>query len=287
MKKSKKIVKTTLVVLFAVGVFSLTGCGRTNDDSEQADAAVQYEILEEQHESSEEQTETDITQTQDAAQEQDAETGSSMRAYSDKEIDRMAELQQSYLDGSASPEKQILEVENAETVVAGVLCYIKDTGGYCLPDRELTDEELLEIIEHGYQKNVALNGKTQEQMDAEDLAERAMLEEKVRAAGGISEKEAIGIAKEAMETDIGERSEKMELHIESVYGWSSFLWDITNWKEYKDRGKIAYFFQFDDTEDGWYSYHCVVNAVDGSILDAYGLTLAYDSADTSIVYYEH
>ncbi len=90
--------------------------------------------------------------------------------------------------------------------------------------------------------------------NAEDLAERAMLEEKVKTAGGISEEEAIGLARKAMETDIGE---------------------------------IAYFFQFDDTEDGWYSYHCVVNAVDGSVLDAYGLTLAYDSKDASVVYYEH
>lgn len=90
-----------------------------------------------------------------------------------------------------------------------------------------------------------------------------------------------------METDIGERSEKMELHIESVHGWSSFLWEFTDRKEYKDRGEIAFFFQFDDTKDGWYSYHCVVNAVDGSILDAYRLTLAHDSEDASVVYYEH
>lgn len=48
-------------------------------------------------------------------QEQGAETGSSIRAYFDKEIERMIELKQSYLDGSASPKTQVLEVENAES----------------------------------------------------------------------------------------------------------------------------------------------------------------------------
>lgn len=131
--------------------------------------------------------------------------------------------------------------------------------------------------------------KTQEEYDAEDLAKRAMLEEKIQAAGGISEEEAIEIAEEAMETDIGVRSESMQLHIESTHGWSSFLWDITgsNWKEYQDRGEIAYFIQFDDIEDVWYSYHCVVNALDGSILDAYGLTLAETYEDCDAVYYQH
>lgn len=131
--------------------------------------------------------------------------------------------------------------------------------------------------------------KTQEEYDAEDLAERAMLEEKVQSAGGISEEEAIEIAEEAMETDIGSRRENMKLHTETIHGWSSDLVDITNWNEYKDRGEIAYFIQFDDIEDEdvWYSYHCVVNALDGSILDAYGLTLAESHEDCDVVYYQH
>lgn len=64
------------------------------------------------------------------------------------------------------------------------------------------------------------------------------------------------------------------------------MWDVTSWNNYKDRAEIAYFFQFDDIEDGWYSYHCVVNALDGSILDAYGLTLS-ESRDYDIVFYTH
>lgn len=198
MKKNKKMFRTVSVILFALGIPALSGCGENKDTDAQADAAVQYAILEEY-------TGSASAQMQDDAQEQDT----------------------------------------------------------------------------------ALNGKTQEQMDLEDLTERAMLEEKVQSAGGISEEEALEIAKETMKTDIGVRCETMKLHTESVHGWRSFLRDITDWNEYNDRGEIAYFFQFDDVEDGLYSYHCVVNAADGSILGAYGLTLPYDNVEYALVYYEH
>lgn len=234
----------------------------------------------------------------DTAQEQGGGTDSVIRSYSDKEIERMSELQQSYMDGSASPEKQILEVENAESVVAGTLCYIKDTGDYCLPDRELTDEELLEIIEYNYTKRVALNGKTQEQMDAEDLAkdlsQRAMLEEKVKAAGGINEEDAIEIARKAMEADIGEKSKELKIYISrkaESYGWKLELCDITDEDEYK--GDIAYSVNFDNVEEmekpeDFFAYSCYVNAVDGSICCAYSISGDDRYLDEDdIVWYEH
>ena len=280
------------MVLSAAGVLSLTGCGRTDDGSAQADTAVPYEILEDAHKSSEEQT------ALDTAQEQGEGTDSIVRAYSDKEIERMLELRKSYLDGSVSPEKQILEVENAEAVVAGTLCYIKDTDDYCLPDRELTDEELLEIIEYNYKKRVALNGKTQEQMDAEDLAknlaERAMLEEKVKAAGGISEEEAIELARKAMEADIGKKAKEMKVYTspkDESYDRKLDLWDVTDDDEYK--GDIVYCVYFDNVEEmeepeDFFAYNCFVNAVDGSISCAYSISGDDRYLDEDdIVWYAH
>lgn len=77
----------------------------------------------------------------------------------------------------------------------GTLCYIRSTGEYYLPDRELTDEELLEIIDCNFRIAFDTNRKTAAEYEAEDRAEREMLEEKVKAAGGISEEEAVEIAK--------------------------------------------------------------------------------------------
>lgn len=135
--------------------------------------------------------------------------------------------------------------------------------------------------------------KTQEEYDAEDRAERAMLEEKVQEADGISEEEAIEITKNALETDLGEESEGMMLRIyDESKGWRTELC-VADWSEIKeeDRGAIAYSVQFDpgDDADDWMSYHCTINAVDGSILEAYkmefGLSDGGYCADT--VYYEH
>ena len=132
MKNSKRFAWTILAALFSVSILSLTGCGRTDVVSGQADTAVQYEIPEVQ-------TVPDTAQkqdVQDAAQEQKAETGIIIRAYSDREKERMNDLQQSYQNETIYPENLISEVDNAEEITEGTLCYIRSTGEYYLPDRE-------------------------------------------------------------------------------------------------------------------------------------------------------
>lgn len=133
-------------------------------------------------------------------------------------------------------------------------------------------------------------GWTKEKMDEVNLKERAELEEKVRAADGISEEEAIAIAQKAMEDDLGEKAKKLKLHIaDENYGWKAYLWDISDWDEYKNKGDIGYSIQFDNIEeiedfDDLFSYECMVNAVDGSICGAFthqGLI------DGNVVRYDH
>jgi len=221
--------------------------------------------------------------------EQSVGTGGMMRAYSDKEKERMAELQQSYKNETAKPEKMIQEVDSAEEVTEGTLCYIVSTGEYYLPDRELADEELLEIIDCNFRISLNTNRKTQAQWDALTRAERAELEAKVRAAGGISEEKAVEIAQKAMEIDLGEKAKELKLGVDETFGWSSDLC-VADWSEIKekDRGALAYSVGVsnvieDETEiEDWLNYVCVVNAVDGSILEAY-MIQGWDNT----VYYEH
>lgn len=227
---------------------------------------------------------------------QTAQSDGFSREYSDKESARSKELWQLYENGTF-PEKAVLQVDNAEAVTEGTLCYIRAAGEFYLPDREMTDEEILEIIDFQHEMNYAVeqsltakNLLTQEQIDAEILEERAILEGKVRAAGGISEEKAIEIARKAMENDIGEKGEKLKLHTDDIYGWNADLDDISDWDEYKDKGGIAYFVQFDDFVNGMdlkdmTSYHCVINAVDGSILDAYEMVRSEN--DWDVIHYAH
>ena len=157
-----------------------------------------------------------------------------------------------------------------------------------MPDRELTDEELLEIIDCNFRISLNMNRKTETEYEAEDRAKRAELEAKVQAAGGISEEKAVQIAQKAMETDLGENAKELKLCINETYGWSSDLC-VADWSEIKekDKGALAYIIGFNNMKDGiemdaLLNYVCTVNAVDGSILEAYTIQGLDDTT-----YYEH
>lgn len=292
-KKYPKLVAALVAVLTLANVFSLTGCGKMENTGSQAEQEVSFEISETEQETTSAQidasVQTDVDTVRTQTDEQSVGTGGMMRAYSDKEKERMAELQQSYQNETAKPEKMIQEVDSAEEVTEGTLCYIVSTGEYYLPDRELADEELLEIIDCNFRISLNTNRKTQAQWDALTRAERAELEAKVRAAGGISEEKAVEIAQKAMEIDLGEKAKELKLGVDETFGWSSDLC-VADWSEIKekDRGALAYSVGFsnvieDETEiEDWLNYVCVVNAVDGSILEAY-MIQGWDNT----VYYEH
>lgn len=245
----------------------------------------------------------EVQEINDMVQSKPTEADTFSREYSDSEEERKKALWQAYEDGKF-PENVIAQVDNAEDAPVGTVCYIRSTGVFNLPAREMTDEEILEIIDFQHEMSCAveqgLNGKTPEQIAAEDLAkelaERAMLEEKVKEAGGISEEEAIEIARKAMEADIGEKAKELKVCISpeaESYGRKLDLEDITDWDEYKDKGDIAYFVGFNNMEnmekpEDFFVYSCCVNAVDGSICGAYSFSgddecLDYDALD----WYEH
>lgn len=290
-KKSRNVVVTFVTL---VTVFSLGGCGKAENASAQTNQGMQFHISETEQGNASAQTDAEVQSDVDAAQtqngEQGAGTGGMMRAYSDQEKERMAKLQESYQNETAKPEKMIWEVDSADGVTEGALCYIISTGEYYLPDRELTDEELLEIIDCNFRISLNTNRKTQAEWDVETRAERAELEAKVKAAGGISEEKAVEIAQKAMETDLGEKAKELKLVVDKTFGWSSDLC-VADWSEIKekDKGALAYSVGFgnmieDETEiDDWLNYVCVVNAVDGSILEAYMIQGLGDNT----VYYKH
>ena len=282
-----------VAVLTFANVFSLTGCGKTENTGSKAEQEVSFEISKIEQEVTSAQTDasvqTDVDTAQTQTDEQGVGTGGIMRAYSDKEKERMAGLQQSYQNETAKPEQMIQEVDSAEDVTEGTLCYIVSTGEYYLPDRELTDEELLDIIDCNFRISLNTNRKTQAEYEAEDRAKRAELEAKVKAAGGISEEKAVEIAQKAMETDLGEKAKELKLYINKTYGWSSDLC-VADWSEIKekDKGALAYSVGFNNVKEGMeidnsLNYWCTVNAVDGSILEAYMIQGLGDNT----VYYEH
>ena len=292
-KKSPKLAAAFVAALTLANVFSLTGCGKTENTGSQADQEGRFEISETEQEITSAHTDASVRTDVDTARaqndEQGAGTSGRMREYSNTEKERMADLQESYQSETAKPEKMIQEVDSAQEVTEGTLCYIVSTGEYYLPDRELTDEELLQIIDCNFRISLNTNRKTQAQWDEETRTERAELEAKVKAAGGISEDAAVEIAQKAMEIDLGEKAKDLKLGVDETFGWSSDLC-VADWSEIKekDKGALAYSIGFgnlieDETEiEDWFNYVCVVNAVDGSILEAYTIQ-GWDN----VTYYDH
>lgn len=153
---------------------------------------------------------------------------------------------------------------------------------------DAADDKADETEKTGQEQDVEIIRRTKEEWDEITLKERAELEAKVKEAGGISEEEAVELAKKALETDLGDKGKDLTLVIDEAFGWRSDLC-VADWSEIKekDRGALAYCIGFNNADkvtevDDLLNYNCTVNAADGSILEAYTIQ-GWDNT----VYYEH
>lgn len=118
------------------------------------------------------------------------------RAYTDQEQARMKELFKAYQTGTF-PSGELFIVPSEDQLLPDTLCYTEDTGCFYLPDREMTDEELLQIIDFDYKREYSL--EQSEEVQAAKAEQKAKEEEQralVEAGGGITEAEALQIARE-------------------------------------------------------------------------------------------
>lgn len=245
----KKIAASAAVVVLTAGIISIPV------------RAVVKNIVGERMESIPQEEMQDL---RDMMQEQRTLADGFSREYSDTEKERSHELWKSYENGTF-PEGTIQQVDNIEDVTEGTLCYVRSTGDFYLPDREMTDEEILEIIDFQHEMQYAIEqSPAVQEARAEYLEEKNRLREIVQAAGGISEEEAIEIARKQMESELGERAKKMELETD-IYGCGAFLVDISNQTNYEHEGDVAYIVGFRNPND-CSTYNCKIDAVDGSVL---------------------
>ncbi|MDE6743257.1 MAG: hypothetical protein K2J95_05200 [Lachnospiraceae bacterium] len=211
----------------------------------------------------------DLNSTDDSGREEGQQTtglaDGFSREYTADEEERSQALWQAYKEGTF-PENVIAQVDNAEDAPEGTLCYIRSTGVFCLPDQEMTDEEILEIIDFQHKMSYAVSQTpAAQEARAEMEAERERLREAVQAAGGISAEEAIEIATKQMESDLGERAEGKEILRYQDGSVAVFLLDISGRTTYEHVGDVAYFVNFSNASDHS-NYTCIIDAVDGSIL---------------------
>ena len=206
----------------------------------------------------------EVKEINNLVQSKPTEADAFSREYSESEKERTKELWQAYKEGKF-PENTIAQVENAEDAPAGTVCYIVSTGIFNLPDQEMSDEEILEIIDFQHKMSYAVEqSSAAQEARAEKEAEEKQWQEKIQAAGGISEEEAIEIAKKQMETELGERAEGKEI-LKYRDGSAAVLkLDISEESRYEHKGDVAYYVIFTDDHS---TYYCTIDAVDGSVLE--------------------
>ncbi len=89
----------------------------------------------------------------------DKEADSFTRQLSKLERDKMLEFREEYETEGRFPTKEILKVQKKSEVVHGELCFCVENSTFYLPKQELTDDELLQIIDFMEKRDYSVRKK--------------------------------------------------------------------------------------------------------------------------------
>lgn len=175
------------------------------------------------------------------------------RELTQEEKERERELNIAYHKEGRFPEGELVRVEDEGEVNKDVLCFNAETFTFYLPERDLTDEELLQIIDYGEKVDYSLGERYKEEyadVIADQKAEKEEIEQKVEANGGMTEEEATKEAEEWLDKVYGKSAKDMEV--------SCF---IDNEGEAVDVPSYEILFSYADTD----FYTFVMDVSDGSL----------------------
>ena len=190
------------------------------------------------------------------------EADSFSRDYSNEEIKRMQQLQEAYQNGRF-PQQTITFTDSVGQIPDDSLSYDPDTGFLYLPDRTLTDEELLQIIDFNYTRDYAVSQGTAAQEARKEWEEKEEgLKAKVQKEGWITEKEALQAAEVYLQTEFGLSAEGMIADV--------FL-------DEPKTGLFIYHVSYQTEDDiSIYAYGIDLNAEDGSLVDTSDVSIRKD-----------
>ena len=191
-----------------------------------------------------------------------AEADSFSRDYSKEEIKRMHQLQEAYQNGRF-PQQTITFTDSVGQIPDDLLRYDPDTSFFYLPDRMLTDEELLQIIDFNYTRDYAVSQGTAAQEARKEWEEKEeSLKAKVQKEGWITEKEALQAAEVYLQTEFGLSAEGMIADV--------FL-------DEPKTGLFIYHVSYQTEDDiSTYAYGIDLNAEDGSLVDTSDASIRKD-----------
>ncbi len=159
--------------------------------------------------------EEEVKATVEQIDQQPVEADSFTRDYTESENARFKELSQEYMNGTF-PTGEMEQVDSEAEAEGKEFCFLTTISKFYLPaDRDLTDEEILEIIDFNKKRDYALQQRYEEEFTeeiaAKEAEEKKQIEENIEG-GGISEEEAVDIAGGYMKRLFGVDGSGMELN---------------------------------------------------------------------------
>lgn len=138
--------------------------------------------------------------------ESQASADSYSRPLTDVEKSRLDELKEEYESKGVYPEESILEIKDSSQIDSSRICFEPDTSTFYLPERELTDEDILELIDfYNIRDNVLSGQKTEAAYDMTGVDE-------------ITEEEAKSIAKGLLQKLYGADTDNMKIEVDYQQG---------------------------------------------------------------------
>ena len=150
----------------------------------------------------------EIKEVESVMDSQEVNADSYSREYTQTEKERYGNLYRAYLQGTF-PQGELRQEQTQKKETADSLYYARDTSTFCLPERELTDEELLQIIEFETKRDYVLSERTE---PADITAEEKQAREQIAESGGITEEKAIALGTEWLHNLYGVSEKGMELN---------------------------------------------------------------------------
>lgn len=178
------------------------------------------------------------------------EADSYSREYTENEKERMQSLYQQYKQG-VFPEKGIQKAYSEEEAAQYEFCYLINGRRFCLPERELTDEEILEIIDLDLKTDYVFKERSKDELAQIREREKSGMEAAI-AEGGITEEQAIEIAGG---------------YLQDIYGTTEEGLDLLSHYDFDDNLKEegCYLVEWSNAPLYDRSYHFYIRAKDGQL----------------------
>lgn len=171
------------------------------------------------------------------------------------------EQAEEYESKGVYPEESLLEIKDSSQIISSRICFEPDTSTFYLPERELTDEDMLELIDfYNIRDNVLSGQKPEETYDMTGVDE-------------ITEEEAESIAKDLLQKLYDADTDNMKVEVDYQQGTDGeesfstdylFFTDEKTGEQYEAADKMARVF-LGNTEDWKDSKTTYLVSEDGSV----------------------